>query len=66
MNKWDSEQFQSPANRYRPKLRWWLPGAFMDNEEIKREIEWMAGSGYGGAELIHFFDPACGHGPFGI
>ncbi|MEK6991400.1 glycosyl hydrolase [Paenibacillus sp. FSL K6-1566] len=55
MNKWDSEQFQSPANRYRPKLRWWLPGAFMDNEEIKREIEWMAGSGYGGAELIHFF-----------
>ncbi|WP_337098524.1 glycosyl hydrolase [Paenibacillus sp. YIM B09110] len=48
------EQFNSPANRYRPKMRWWLPGGFMNDDEIKREIEWMLEKGYGGAEIIHF------------
>ncbi len=55
MDTWSSEPFKSPANRYRPRMRWWLPGAFMNDEEIKREIEWMAANGYGGAEVIHFF-----------
>lgn len=50
-----TRQFRFPANRYRPKMRWWLPGAFMNDEEIKREIEWLAEKGYGGAEIIHFF-----------
>ncbi|MCR2806266.1 glycosyl hydrolase [Paenibacillus soyae] len=49
------ETFKSPENRYRPKMRWWLPGAYMENDEIKREIEWLANAGYGGAEIIHFF-----------
>ncbi|WP_240647498.1 glycosyl hydrolase [Paenibacillus nanensis] len=49
------EPFKSPENRYRPKMRWWLPGAYMENDEIKREIEWLANAGYGGAEIIHFF-----------
>ncbi|WP_028611667.1 glycosyl hydrolase [Paenibacillus harenae] len=49
------KQFQSPVNQNRPKMRWWLPGAFMSNAEIKREIEWLADAGYGGAEIIHFF-----------
>ncbi|WP_419872383.1 glycosyl hydrolase [Candidatus Pristimantibacillus sp. PTI5] len=48
-------QFQSPSKRFRPKMRWWLPGAFMHNDEIKREIEWLVSAGYGGAEIIDFF-----------
>lgn len=55
MNERLTQQFRSPANGYRPRMRWWLPGAFMNDEEIRREIEWMAEQGYGGAEIIHFF-----------
>ncbi|MBB6634625.1 glycosyl hydrolase [Cohnella thailandensis] len=55
MTTWQMEYFRSPSKRFRPRMRWWLPGAFMENEEIKREIEWMAEAGYGGAEIIHFF-----------
>lgn len=55
MNTWDPVEFQTPSKRYRPKMRWWLPGAFMNKDEIKREIEWMAEAGYGGAEILHFF-----------
>lgn len=55
MNTWLPEQFQCPDNVYRPRMRWWLPGAFMTDEEIEREINWMAEMGYGGAEIIHFY-----------
>lgn len=55
MNTWNPAEFQTTSKRYRSKMRWWLPGAFMDKDEIKREIEWMAEAGYGGAEIIHFF-----------
>ncbi len=48
-----TRQFRFPANRYRPKMRWWLPGAFLNDEEIKREIEWLAEKGYGGATVGH-------------
>ena len=51
MNTWNPAEFQTTSKRYRPKMRWWLPGAFMDKDEIKREIRWMAEAGYGGAEI---------------
>jgi hypothetical protein len=49
------QEFINPKNNVRPKMRWWLPGAFMDNNEIKREIRILSEAGYGGAEILHFY-----------
>lgn len=46
--------FKNPDQTYRPKMRWWLPGAFMEEDEIKREIISLVEAGYGGAEVLYF------------
>lgn len=46
--------FKNPDRTYRPKMRWWLPGAFMEEDEIKREIISLVEAGYGGAEVLYF------------
>ena len=38
----------------RPKIRWWLPGAFMEKEELEQEIDDLVAAGYGGAEILYF------------
>ena len=38
----------------RPKMRWWLPGAFIDDNEIEKEIRDMKKAGFGGAEILYF------------
>jgi hypothetical protein len=38
----------------KPKIRWWLPGAFMEKEELEQEIEDLVAAGYGGAEILYF------------
>ncbi|MBD7971212.1 glycosyl hydrolase [Paenibacillus gallinarum] len=48
------KRFKNPDQTYRPKMRWWLPGAFMEKDEIKREIISLVEAGYGGAEVLYF------------
>lgn len=48
------KKYKNPEMTNRPKMRWWLPGAFMEDEEIKREIISLVEAGYGGAEILHF------------
>lgn len=50
-----ASEFKSPNMEDRPMMRWWMPGAYMENDEIKREIKLMADAGYGGAEVLFFF-----------
>lgn len=50
-----AKEFKDPTMEVRPIMRWWMPGAYMDNDEIKREIKALADAGYGGAEVLFFF-----------
>jgi alpha-L-rhamnosidase len=48
-------QFQSPAKKFRPIVRWWWPGDDVDEVELRREIEALDRNGLGGAEIQSFF-----------
>ncbi|MGW1197510.1 glycosyl hydrolase [Streptomyces sp. NPDC002536] len=43
--------FARPASGFRPRIRWWMPGALMDDAEIDREVAAIAQAGLGGAEV---------------
>lgn len=47
-------QFQSPAKKYRPLVRWWWPGNDVTEPELRREIEVLDNAGFGGAEIQAF------------
>lgn len=40
--------------RSKPKMRWWLTGAFLDEVELEKEIKELVSAGYGGAEILYF------------
>lgn len=46
------ERFSSPKMEDKALTRWWVPGAKMDKDEIKAEIESMVKAGLGGAEIV--------------
>lgn len=46
------ERFNSPKMEDKALTRWWVPGAKMDKDEIKKEIKSMVNAGLGGAEIV--------------
>ncbi|TDC45020.1 alpha-L-rhamnosidase [Actinomadura sp. KC345] len=62
--------FARPEAAVRPRFRWWWPDGLVTPDEIRREIDQIAGAGFGGAEIVavhhsiddkSVLDPA-GHG----
>lgn len=48
------QRFETPAKESRPRLRWWWPGAAVEHDELRREIELMDANGFAGAEIQSF------------
>lgn len=46
------ERFVNPNMSDKALTRWWVPGAKMEKEEIKKEILSMVNAGLGGAEIV--------------
>src|SRR4051812_17480524 len=46
--------FASPPATVRPKYRWWLPGAYVDDAELRAEVQQIAQAGAGGIEVAGF------------
>lgn len=46
--------FTSCDLQSRPKMRWWLPGAFISDKELEKKIIDMKEAGFGGAEILYF------------
>ncbi|MEW2353921.1 glycosyl hydrolase [Spirillospora sp. NPDC029432] len=44
--------FARPAAPVRPRFRWWWPDGQVSPAEIRREIDQIAGAGFGGAEIV--------------
>src|SRR5690348_3497099 len=47
--------FQSTPKKYRPLVRWWWPGNYVSEEELRREVGVLDQAGFGGAEIQAFF-----------
>jgi hypothetical protein len=47
--------FQSTPKKYRPLVRWWWPGDYVSEEELRREVGVLDDAGFGGAEIQAFF-----------
>ena len=52
--------WENLAMEYRPKVRYWLPAAAMDEEDLREELRQLKARGFGGVELVvlGFLDPA--------
>lgn len=48
------DAFRTPAKDARPRLRWWWPGAAVDDAELRREVALLDDNGFGGAEIQSF------------
>lgn len=48
---WQQTVFQQCPDSCRPRIRWWLPGANLQEEELTRELEDMKRAGIGAVEL---------------
>lgn len=51
LSSFDFEAFRDPPIEARPWVRWWWPGADVDSGEIRREVNLLADSFFGGAEI---------------
>lgn len=49
--------FDNPPDQARPWVRWWWPGGVVEDGELRREIQILRQTGFGGAE-IQAFNPA--------
>ena len=49
--KW-IDRFKNPENRYRPKVRYWMPHAIVSERGIKKDIADLAARGFGGIEVV--------------
>ncbi len=47
--------FRSTPKKYRPLVRWWWPGNYVSEEELRREIGVLDQASFGGAEIQAFF-----------
>ena len=50
----DLTQFANPDMNYRPGVRWWWPGGAVDEETLKKEIDYLAENGFGYVEINPF------------
>jgi len=50
----DAATFLNPPTNVRPKYRWWVTVADMEDEEIAAELQAMKEAGAGGAEIVVF------------
>lgn len=48
------ERFEAPPKEARPRVRWWWPGAAVDEQELRREIALLDENGFSGAEIQSF------------
>lgn len=48
------EEFQNPGMEYRPGVRWWWPGGAVEEETLKKEIDYLAEKGFGYVEINPF------------
>lgn len=55
------ETFAKPPAAVRPMYRWWMPLAFTDDDELRRELRDIAAAGGGGVEVAPFVVPGAGH-----
>ncbi len=53
--------FADPPMSARPLYRWWLPLAYTDDDELRRELRDIAAGGAGGVEISPFVVPGAGH-----
>lgn len=51
----NTEEFVSPGIEYRPGVRWWWPGGAVDEETLKKEIDYLADKGFGYVEINPFY-----------
>ena len=55
--------FADPPAVVRQKYRWWWPGAYLDDQEIRDELHDIASHGGGGVEVAYFTPPGGGSNP---
>ena len=51
---WSWETAFDPSVEFRPWVRWWWPGADVDDSKLASEIQLLAQNGFGGAEIQPF------------
>lgn len=45
------DEWENIPNEARPKLRYWLPAAAVDENDLKEELKWLKVRGFGGVEI---------------
>ncbi|MGW2049900.1 glycosyl hydrolase [Streptomyces sp. NPDC001858] len=53
--------FANPPKSVRPLYRWWMPLAYTDDDELRRELRDIAAGGGGGVEVSPFIVPGAGN-----
>lgn len=51
MKKW-IEQFKQPENKYKPKVRYWIPHGVMSEEGIVKDVKDLYERGFGSVEVV--------------
>lgn len=54
LNSVDLAAFADPGMNYRPGVRWWWPGGAVDEDTLKKEIDYLAENGFGYVEINPF------------
>lgn len=49
--KW-IEEFRFPENKYRPKIRYWMPHALVSESGIAKDMADLSSRGFGGVEVV--------------
>ena len=53
MAEWRNvREWQEIANEARPKVRYWVPGAAMDEDDLVQELKLLKERGFGGVEVV--------------
>lgn len=47
-----AEEFQNPPQQSKTMIRYWLPDAAVEEEEVRKDIQTIAELGYGGVEVV--------------
>jgi hypothetical protein len=53
--------FATPPMSVKPMYRWWMPLAYTDDDELRRELRDIAAGGAGGVEVSPFVVPGAGN-----
>ncbi|MDO4273398.1 MAG: glycosyl hydrolase [Eubacteriales bacterium] len=54
VSAFDTDEFADPGIQYRPGVRWWWPGGAVDEETLKKEIDYLSDKGFGYVEINPF------------